>query len=101
MNIKHKELLEALETLAFESIICENNDIVDLKITGYSFNTFDDLIYPEFLVIVKPEYLSNNYRRDYIKTCICSTLDKYNSTFFNDCFRLIPANVKTKINPQV
>lgn len=100
MKIKYKELLECLEKLAFESIIADDLNIVDIKITGYSFNTFDNLIYPEFLVLLNPDE-NDRHSLNYIKTSICSDLQKYNESFFSDCFCFLSANVKIKTNPQV
>lgn len=101
MNNEHKQMLEYLESVIVNAVIDEDDNIIDFKLTGYSFNTFDNTIYPEFLAIIPSTELFETYGNKYFAYSIHSTLEKYNSLFFNNYFTFILANIKVKVKPQV
>ena len=104
MNSEHKKMLEYLENAVINAVIDDNEDLIDFKLTGHSFNTFDNKVYPEFLAIVPSSSLTDGFMYsgyNYIRNSIHDTLEKYNSLFFNNYFTFLPANIKIKINPQV
>ena len=100
MNNFNPEILDFLLSLSFDDIINYNDDFIDIKVKGYSYNNYDNLIYPEFIVTLNTNnrHLNNLEKLVYSKV-ICSILTDNCSNFFIDILRILPSNIK--ITPKV
>lgn len=92
---QYDEIVKNLELLLKTGIIDGSHPFIDIQISGYCINTFDNTIYPDFLLLYDDEIEKFGSAYDY-KSTLSYDISKYCNNFFGDLFFVLPSNIKFK-----
>lgn len=90
------DIVKSLELLLKTGVIDGSNPFIDIEISGYCINTFDNMIYPDFLFLYCSELSETHSLNSNWSIILSDQIQKYCSNFFGEIFAVYPANISYK-----